>query len=39
MIHFDRIEVVNRLKKEYAWQTIKNYSQNYDKTLIFDKIQ
>lgn len=39
MIHFDRIEVVNRLRKEHAWQTIKNYSQNYDKTLIFDKIQ
>ena len=39
MISFDRIEVVNRLKKQYAWETIKNYSTHYDKTLIFDKIQ
>jgi hypothetical protein len=39
MIKFGRIEVVNRLKKEHAWETIKNYSLNYDKTWIFDKIQ
>ncbi len=39
MIYFDKVEVVNRLKKEYAFETIKNYTVNYDKTWIFDKIQ
>jgi len=38
MIYFDSIEVVNRLKKEYVFDTIKNYTVNYDKTWIFDKI-
>lgn len=38
MIYFDNIEVVNRLKKEYAHETVKNYTINYDKTWIFDKI-
>lgn len=38
MIYFDKIEVVNRLRKEYAYETIKNYTINYDKTWIFDKI-
>lgn len=31
--------MVNRLKKERAWETIKNYTIDYDKTWIFDKIQ
>jgi hypothetical protein len=39
MIYFDKIEVVNRLKKELAWHTIKQYTVNYDRTWIFDKIQ
>lgn len=39
MIYFDKIEVVNRLKKGLAHETIKNYTINYDKTWIFDKIQ
>jgi len=38
MIYFDKIEVVNRLKKSLAFQTVKNYTINYDKTWIFDKI-
>eukprot|EP00347_Sterkiella_histriomuscorum_P008464 403344998 len=38
VIYFDHIEVVNRLKKEYVYDTIKNYTVNYDKTWIFDKI-
>lgn len=38
MIYFDSIEVVNRLKKEYVFETLKNYTVNYDKTWIFDKI-
>ena len=39
MIYFDKIEVVNRLNKEFAYETIKNYTINYDRTWIFDKIQ
>jgi hypothetical protein len=31
--------VVNRLKKELAHQTIKNYTVAYDQTWIFSKIQ
>ena len=29
---------MNRLKKDLVWQTIKNYTAEYDKTWIFDKI-
>ena len=36
---FDKIEVVNRLRKSDALETIKNYTIEYDKTWIFDKIQ
>ncbi len=35
---FDQIEVVNKLRKDLAQQTVKNYTVNYDKTWIFDKI-
>lgn len=38
MIKFDRVEVVNRLREPYVYETIKNYTVNYDKTWIFDKI-
>ena len=38
VIYFDKIEVVNRLRKEMVYDTIKNYTTNYDKTWIFDKI-
>lgn len=38
LISFDQIEVVNRLRKEEAWQTVKNYTIEYDKTWIYDKI-
>ncbi|KRX06077.1 Armadillo-type fold [Pseudocohnilembus persalinus] len=38
LIYFDKIEVVNRLKKERAWETIQQYTFNYDQTWIFDKI-
>lgn len=39
LIYFDHIEVVNRLRKDSVHETIKNYTINYDKTWIFDKIQ
>ena len=39
VIYFEHIEVVNRLRKQYVHETIKNYTVHYDKTWIFDKIQ
>jgi len=38
MIVFDKVEVVNRLNVSHVYATIKNYTVNYDKTWIFDKI-
>lgn len=38
MINFTRIEVVNRLNKEYVYDTLLNYGVHYDKTWIYDKI-
>lgn len=35
---FEQIEVVNRLRKDLAQETVKNYTVNYDKIWIFDKI-
>merc|ERR1719198_1982060 len=38
VIHFDRIEVVNQLKHDAVYATVKNYTTDYDKTWIYDKI-
>ena len=38
MIHFETIEVVNRLRTSHVLETIKKYSTDYDKIWIFDKI-
>uniref|UniRef100_A0A6A7GBS2 Erlin-2-B n=1 Tax=Hirondellea gigas TaxID=1518452 RepID=A0A6A7GBS2_9CRUS len=38
LLYFARIEVVNRLKKEYALETVRQYGVHYDKLWIFDKI-
>ena len=38
MIYFEKIEVVNRLKEEFVYQTIKNYTTEYDKIWIYNKI-
>ena len=38
LIHFAKIEVVNRLDRFQLLSTIKNYTVNYDKTWIYDKI-
>ena len=35
MIYFEKVEVVNRLKRQYAWETVKNYTIHYDKTWIY----
>ncbi|KNA24307.1 hypothetical protein SOVF_016670 [Spinacia oleracea] len=38
MINFNRIEVVNRLNKDFVYDTLLNYGVHYDKTWIYDKI-
>ncbi|KAJ4710744.1 erlin-2-B [Melia azedarach] len=38
MINFEKIEVVNRLHKEFVYATLKDYGVQYDKTWIYDKI-
>jgi len=38
MIYFDRIEVVNLLGINYVYDIVKNYTADYDKTLIYNKI-
>ncbi|OMO71993.1 Band 7 protein [Corchorus olitorius] len=38
MINFGKIEVVNRLRKEYVYETLLNYGVHYDNTWIYDKI-
>mmetsp|Transcript_56872 Transcript_56872/g.149815 ORF Transcript_56872/g.149815 Transcript_56872/m.149815 type:complete len:271 (+) Transcript_56872:226-1038(+) len=38
MITFDKVEVVNVLKKDHVLATVRNFGINYDKTWIFDKI-
>ena len=38
LIEFEKIEVVNRMRKDLAWETVKNYTVNYDQTWIYDKI-
>ncbi|XP_072038530.1 erlin-2-like [Amphiura filiformis] len=38
MIYFDRIEVVNILSYPQVYATVKNYTADYDKTLIFNKV-
>jgi regulator of protease activity HflC (stomatin/prohibitin superfamily) len=35
-VYFEKIEVVNRLKKEYVYSTILNYGENYDKLWIYE---
>lgn len=38
MIYFDRIEVVNILKASSVLDIVRNYTADYDRALIFDKI-
>lgn len=38
IIYFDRIEVVNILSINSVYETVKNYTADYDKTLIYNKI-
>jgi regulator of protease activity HflC (stomatin/prohibitin superfamily) len=38
MIYFEKIEVVNRLKKELLVETVRNFTTDYDKLWIFDRV-
>eukprot|EP00088_Acartia_fossae_P018386 TRINITY_DN20624_c0_g1_i10.p1 TRINITY_DN20624_c0_g1~~TRINITY_DN20624_c0_g1_i10.p1 ORF type:complete len:332 (+),score=73.26 TRINITY_DN20624_c0_g1_i10:48-1043(+) len=38
MIYFDRIEVVNVLQQNAVYDIVKNFTADYDKPLIFDKV-
>ena len=38
MIYFDRIEVVNILQASHVYDMVKNYTADYDKTLIYNKV-
>ncbi|KAG5899763.1 hypothetical protein JTB14_006100 [Gonioctena quinquepunctata] len=38
MIYFDRIEVVNHLNQNSVLDIVRNYTADYDKTLIFNKV-
>ncbi|KAL8161449.1 hypothetical protein V2J09_012938 [Rumex salicifolius] len=38
VINFTRIEVVNRLRKDFVYETLQNYGVQYDNTWIYDKI-
>ncbi|CAI5764944.1 Hypothetical predicted protein [Podarcis lilfordi] len=38
MIYIDRIEVVNMLAPHAVYDVVKNYTADYDKTLIFNKV-
>ncbi|KAK6133897.1 hypothetical protein DH2020_032358 [Rehmannia glutinosa] len=38
MINFEKIEVVNRLHKDYVYDTLRDYGVQYDNTWIYDKI-
>ncbi|XP_037033603.1 erlin-2-B-like [Bradysia coprophila] len=38
MIYFDRIEVVNILRADSVLDIVRNYTADYDRSLIFDKI-
>jgi regulator of protease activity HflC (stomatin/prohibitin superfamily) len=38
MIYFDRIEVVNVLSSAAVYDIVKNYTADYDRTLIYNKI-
>ncbi|XP_048760613.2 erlin-2-B-like isoform X2 [Ostrea edulis] len=38
MIYFDRVEVVNKLDAYIVYDIVRNYTADYDKTLIYNKI-
>ena len=37
MIYFAKIEVINWLRRDMVYETVKNYTVDYDKTWIYDR--
>lgn len=38
LVYFDKVEVVNKLRKEFVFETVRNYTENYEKFWITDKL-
>ena len=38
VIYFDKIEVVNLLSPDHVYEIVRNFTADYDKPLIFNKI-
>jgi regulator of protease activity HflC (stomatin/prohibitin superfamily) len=38
LVYFDKVEVVNKLRKEFAFETVRNYTEDYEKFWITDKL-
>jgi hypothetical protein len=38
LVYFDKVEVVNKLRKEFVYETVLNYTEMYEKYWISDKI-
>ena len=38
LVYFDKVEVVNKLRKEYVYETVLNYTEDYEKYWITDKL-
>lgn len=38
LVYFDKVEVVNKLRKEAVYDTVLNYTENYEKFWITDKL-
>ena len=38
LVYFDKVEVVNKLRKEYVFETVLNYTEDYEKYWITDKL-
>jgi regulator of protease activity HflC (stomatin/prohibitin superfamily) len=38
LVYFDKVEVVNKLQKKYVYETVLNYTEDYEKFWITDKL-
>ena len=38
LVYFDKVEVVNKLRKDYVYETVLNYTEDYEKYWITDKL-
>jgi regulator of protease activity HflC (stomatin/prohibitin superfamily) len=38
LVYFDKVEIVNKLRKEYVYETVLNYTEDYERFWITDKL-